>query len=79
MILAALASVALAAPQYSYDAPARDSSEEVEFVPILRDDRVHEEDGTYNLDVETGNGIVVSQAGVPNGPDGSVVKAGEYS
>ncbi|XP_050700783.1 cuticle protein AMP1A-like [Eriocheir sinensis] len=79
VILAALASVALAAPQYSYDAPARDSSEEREFVPILRDERVHEEDGTYNLDVETGNGIVLSQSGSPDGPDGSVVKAGEYS
>lgn len=81
MIIAAVAAVALAAPQYSYSAPSSDSSssEEIEFVPILRDDRVHEEDGTYNLDVETANGIVLAQAGSPAGPDGSVIKSGQYS
>ena len=79
MILAALAAVALAAPQYSYDAPARpdDSSEEV--VAIIRDDRVHEEDGRFNFDFEAENGIRVSQAGSPDGDDGAVVKAGQYS
>ncbi|XP_064093985.1 cuticle protein AMP1A-like [Macrobrachium nipponense] len=80
VILAALAAVALAAPQYSYDAPAprsrADSSEEV---AILRDERVHEEDGRYNFDFEAENGIKVSQAGSPDGDDGAVVKAGEYS
>ncbi|XP_071516404.1 cuticle protein AMP1A-like [Panulirus ornatus] len=74
MILAALVAVAFAAPHY--EAPHDDSSEEI---PILRDDRVHEEDGRYNLDVETGNGIVLSQSGSPTGPKGAVVKAGEYS
>ena len=74
-----MAAVALAAPQYSYDAPSSHSSEEHDFVPILRDERVHEDDGTYNLDVETGNGIVLAQSGSPAGPDGSVVKSGQYS
>ncbi|KAK4326476.1 hypothetical protein Pmani_003002 [Petrolisthes manimaculis] len=82
VIFAAIVAVGFAAPQYSYGTPAEhsdESSEEIEVVPILRDDRVHEEDGTYNLDVETGNGIVLSQSGSPVGPDDSVVKAGEYS
>ena len=72
-----MAAVALAAPQYSYDAPeVREvsSEESREFVPILRDDRVHEEDGTYNFEVEAGNGINFAQAGSPNGD-----KAGQYS
>ena len=88
--LAALAALAVAAPQYSqpepiksYSAPAastRESSFEiVEVIPILRDDRVMEEDGRYTLDVETGNGIILSQSGSPEGPDGSVIKAGSYS
>ena len=66
--------------QYSYSAPPEDSSEEsIEVIPILRDDRVHEDDGAYTLDVETGNGIVLAQSGSPNGPDDSVVKSGHYS
>ncbi|XP_042893827.1 cuticle protein AMP1A-like [Penaeus japonicus] len=90
MILACVASLAVAAPQYGYETPAptylapsasiRDESVEVvEFVPILRDDRVHEDDGRYNLDVETANGISLSQSGSPDGPDGAIVKAGQYS
>nr|XP_027239240.1 uncharacterized protein LOC113830233 [Penaeus vannamei] len=67
----------------TYLAPAastRDQSAEmIEFVPILRDDRVHEDDGRYNLDVETANGISMSQSGSPDGPDGAIVKAGQYS
>ena len=67
--------MAVAAP--AYDAPAqRDDSAEV--VPILRDDRVHE-DGHYSFDTETGDGIVRSEAGQPEGPEDSVVKAGSYS
>ena len=73
-----LASVALAdKPAPSYGAPSvRDDS--VEIIPILRDDRVHE-DGHYSFDVETGDGIVRSEAGKPEGPEDSVVKAGSYS
>ncbi|XP_027208963.1 cuticle protein AMP1A-like [Penaeus vannamei] len=70
VIIACVAAVALAAPQY-------DSSEE--FVPILKDDRVHEDDGTFNFDFEAANGIRVSQAGSPDGDEDAVIKAGEYS
>ncbi|XP_042893853.1 cuticle protein AMP1A-like [Penaeus japonicus] len=90
LILACVAAMAVAAPQYGYETPAptylapaasiRDESVEVvEFVPILRDDRVHEDDGRYNLDVETANGISLSQSGSPDGPDGAIVKAGQYT
>ncbi|XP_047469431.1 cuticle protein AMP1A-like [Penaeus chinensis] len=97
LILACVAAVAVAAPQYSYGVPSAESSEEVaapqtsygaprdasseevEFVPILKDDRVHEEDGTYNFDFEAANGIRFSQSGSPDGDDDAVVKAGEYS
>ncbi|XP_063610435.1 cuticle protein CP14.6-like [Penaeus indicus] len=79
LILACVAAVAVAAPQYSYDAPRAASSEEREFVPILKDDRVHEEDGTYNFDFEAANGISFSQAGSPDGDEDAVIKAGEYS
>nr|XP_027208989.1 uncharacterized protein LOC113802583 [Penaeus vannamei] len=96
-ILACVATVAVAAPQYSYGVPSAESSEEVaapqtsygapraasseevEFVPILKDDRVHEEDGTFNFDFEAANGIRFSQAGSPDGDDDAVIKAGEYS
>ncbi|XP_071516380.1 cuticle protein AMP1A-like [Panulirus ornatus] len=77
VFLAVLVAVAAAAPQYSESPAARhDFSDEI---PILRDDRVHEEDGRYSLDVETGNDIVLSQSGSPTGPEGAVVKAGQYS
>nr|XP_027239176.1 cuticle protein CP14.6-like isoform X1 [Penaeus vannamei]XP_027239177.1 cuticle protein CP14.6-like isoform X2 [Penaeus vannamei] len=79
LILACVAAVAVAAPQYSYDGPRAVSSEEREFVPILKDDRVHEEDGTYNFDFEAANGISFSQAGSPDGDEDAVIKAGEYS
>ena len=66
---------------YSYSAPAAAASSRAdsrEFVPILRDDRVHE-DGHYSFDTETGDGIARSEAGQPSGPEDSVVKAGSYS
>lgn len=95
LILAAAVAVAFADTQYSYEepqayqppqayvAPAASARSEsfgtVEVVPILRDDRVHDEEGSYNYDVETANGIILSQSGSPSGPDGAVVKAGQYS
>ncbi|XP_045593600.1 cuticle protein AMP1A-like [Procambarus clarkii] len=88
VIIAAVAAVAVAAPQYqlpqtSYGAPAASSRsvsiDSVEVVPILRDDRVQEPDGRYSVDVETGNGIVLSLNGSPDGSDGAVIKAGQYS
>ncbi|XP_042218346.1 cuticle protein AMP1A-like [Homarus americanus] len=72
--------VAIAAPLLTLSAPAAlDSSEEVEVVPILRDDRVHEEDGRFNVEVETGNGIRLSQSGSPDGNNGAVIQAGRVS
>ncbi|XP_071516035.1 uncharacterized protein [Panulirus ornatus] len=65
--------------QVHYSALPADSSEEVEVVPILKDERIHLEDGRYNYDVETGNGISLSQSGSPDGNDGAVTKAGQYS
>ncbi|XP_071516027.1 cuticle protein AMP1A-like isoform X3 [Panulirus ornatus] len=68
VILAVLAAVAVA--EYA--------SHESDEVPILRDDRVHDEAGTYTYSVETGDGIYLSQSG-SEGPEGTIVKAGEYS
>ncbi|XP_068205720.1 cuticle protein AMP1A-like [Palaemon carinicauda] len=80
VILAALATVALAAPQYSYDAPAgRSSADSSEEVAILRDDRVHEDDGKYNFDFESENGIRFSESGSPDGNEDAIVSAGQYS
>ncbi|KAK8388965.1 hypothetical protein O3P69_020729 [Scylla paramamosain] len=70
ILLAALVAAAAAAPQ---DYASR------EVIPIVKDIRVHEDDGRYSVDVETGNGIFQSQSGSPTGAEGSVVKAGEYS
>ncbi|XP_042218182.1 cuticle protein AM1199-like [Homarus americanus] len=75
VILAALAAVAVAAPKPDY----AHSEESAEHVAILKDVRVHEDDGRYSVDVETGDGIVLSQAGSPDGPDGAIVKSGSYS
>ncbi|XP_047469444.1 cuticle protein CP14.6-like [Penaeus chinensis] len=77
--IACVAAVVVAAPQNSYDAPRVASNEEREFVPILKDDRVHEEDETYNFDFEAANGISFSQAGSPDTDEDAVIKAGEYS
>ncbi|XP_045135965.1 cuticle protein AM1159-like [Portunus trituberculatus] len=70
VIIAALAAVAFA------DYGSVGSSEEAE---ILQHDFVLEDDGRYNLDVKTSNGILVSQHGSPDGPEDSVVKSGVYS
>ncbi|XP_068206665.1 cuticle protein AMP1A-like [Palaemon carinicauda] len=71
------------APSNSYIAPAAsnrdDSFERPDPVAILRDDRVHEEDGRFNVEFEAENGIKFAQAGSPDGDEGSVVKAGMYS
>merc|ERR1712212_1321285 len=47
-------------------------------IPILRDDRVAEDDGRYNFDVGTANGIVLSESGSP-GATGAISSAGSYS
>ncbi|XP_064094715.1 cuticle protein AMP1A-like [Macrobrachium nipponense] len=82
VILAALATLAVAVPQQGYGAPAPRSSvrdDSFEDVAILRDERVHEDDGRYNFDVEAENGIRASESGSPDGPEGTIVSAGEYS
>ncbi|XP_042218319.1 cuticle protein AM1199-like [Homarus americanus] len=79
LILAALVALTTAAPQYNYSGSDEDSSESNEVVPILRDDRVLGNDGSYNFDAETGNGIVLLRSGSPDGPDDSVVISGQYS
>merc|ERR1719244_2037712 len=62
------------APAYTYSAPRSvDSAESAEFIPILRDTRVQEEDGTYSTDVETGNGIVLAQSGDSDGEKQGII------
>ncbi|XP_066943587.1 cuticle protein AMP1A-like [Macrobrachium rosenbergii] len=74
IISAALAVVAFAAPQYGRG--GGDSSEEI---PILRDDRDRDDFGRYSVNVETANGIELSDAGSPDGPKGTVVASGFFS
>ncbi|XP_042218344.1 endocuticle structural glycoprotein SgAbd-2-like [Homarus americanus] len=69
-------------PPQTYGAPdhlLKSAGEVVEVVPILKDERTQEDDGTFTLDVETGNSISLYQAGSPSGPDGAVVQTGRYS
>ncbi|XP_076035274.1 cuticle protein AM1199-like [Oratosquilla oratoria] len=66
IVFACLVAVALA--DKAFYAPPADSRE-VEFVPIIKDDRVHpDEHGVYSLDMETGDGIHRTEQG---GADGS--------
>ncbi|KAK7078329.1 hypothetical protein SK128_001384 [Halocaridina rubra] len=74
-ILAALAAVALATPVY--DAPSPSASHE--HIEVLRDDRHHDENGHYNFEFESENGISWSEGGSPDGDEGAIVAAGEYS
>nr|XP_027239219.1 uncharacterized protein LOC113830210 [Penaeus vannamei] len=62
--------VAVACADRLYAPPARDDSDEV---AILRDDRVIEDDGRYNFDMETANGIVMSESGSPGKTEASTV------
>lgn len=43
-----------------------------EVLKILRDQRSHQGNGNYNLDVETNNGIILALSGSPVGPAGTV-------
>ncbi|XP_069984880.1 cuticle protein AMP1A-like [Penaeus vannamei] len=81
-ILFALTAVAAAAPQNGYSLPdpsTRGVLDVADVVPILRDDRVQEDDGRYNFDIETGDGITASESGSPDGPEGAIVASGKYS
>ncbi|XP_069984898.1 cuticle protein CP14.6-like [Penaeus vannamei] len=69
--------VAVACADRLYEAPAaRAASDEI---AILRDDRVIEDDGRYNFDMETANGIVFSESGSPVGDEGAINSAGSFS
>ncbi|XP_063587502.1 cuticle protein CP14.6-like [Penaeus indicus] len=68
--------IAVAFADRLYEAPARDASDEI---AILRDDRVIEDDGRYNFDMETANGIVMSESGSPTGDEGAINSAGSFS
>ncbi|XP_063857225.1 cuticle protein CP14.6-like [Scylla paramamosain] len=57
-------------------APTPDQDREV--VPIVKYDRIQEDDGRYSVDVETGNGIRWSQSGSPV-DNGAIATAGQYS
>ncbi|XP_042218151.1 cuticle protein AMP1A-like [Homarus americanus] len=71
VILATLVALAAALPDtYSH--------ERGDVVPILKDERITEEDGRYNFEVETGDGIVISQSGSPV-ENGAIGKAGQFS
>lgn len=75
-----MAAVAVAAPEkLAAAATLSDERSDDFYSPILRDDRIREDDGRFNFDVETGNGIVLSQSGSPEGDAGAVIKAGQYS
>merc|ERR1712212_1166882 len=76
VILATLAAVATAVPQgYGAAPPSYGSSDEI---AILRDDRVAGDYGKYSFDVETANGIVLSESGSP-GDEGAINSQGSYS
>ncbi|XP_050700795.1 cuticle protein AMP1A-like [Eriocheir sinensis] len=81
VILAAVAAVALAAPDRAYSPPRRTygASGSQESAEILKHDFILEDDGRYNLEVETSNGISVAQHGSPTGPEGAVASSGSYS
>ncbi|XP_042218149.1 cuticle protein AMP1A-like isoform X2 [Homarus americanus] len=78
VVLALLATVATAAPQYAAPAPAPRYGDSSEEVPIIRHDFVQGDYGGYQLDMETGNGIKVSESGAP-GADGAIASSGSYS
>ncbi|KAL7631911.1 UNVERIFIED_CONTAM: hypothetical protein RMT77_017790 [Armadillidium vulgare] len=46
---------------------------------VLRDDRVHSEGGAYSFDIETDNGIKISEGGQPEGEAQAIHSAGEIS
>ncbi|XP_071516056.1 cuticle protein CP14.6-like [Panulirus ornatus] len=69
--------VAIAVPHFGYSAPTEDFSDEVKVVPILKYEHVPGDEGNFNVEVETGNGIALSRS--YSADDGAVVQAGQYS
>ncbi|XP_042218150.1 cuticle protein AMP1A-like isoform X3 [Homarus americanus] len=78
VVFALLATVATAAPQYAAPAPASRYGSESKEIPIVRHDFVQGDHGSYQLDMETGNGIKVSESGAP-GAEGAIASSGSYS
>jgi len=74
-VLSLLVAVACADRLYEPPAARADSDE----IAILRDERVIEDDGRYNFDMETANGIKVSESGSPVGDEGAINSAGSFS
>ncbi|XP_064093875.1 cuticle protein AMP1A-like [Macrobrachium nipponense] len=82
VILAVFVAAAFAAPQSTrYEAPAASSTraDSGERVAILRDERIMEEDGRFNVEFEAENGIHFAKAGSPDAANGAVIQAGQYS
>ncbi|KAK8388730.1 hypothetical protein O3P69_020615 [Scylla paramamosain] len=80
VILAALLAVAVATPvPESHETPSYGYAPPPVPVKILKDERTQGPDGKYTLDVEAENGIVLSESGSPDGPEGAIVTAGQYS
>ncbi|XP_066943596.1 cuticle protein AM/CP1114-like [Macrobrachium rosenbergii] len=81
VILSALVATAVAFPQ-GYEAPAPSSGQSrianVPVIAIVRDDRISGNDGSYNVDVETANGISYSESGTP-GATGAIASSGRFS
>ncbi|XP_064094023.1 cuticle protein AM1159-like [Macrobrachium nipponense] len=75
IVLAAVMVVASAAPSLYTDADRQRDNQ----AAIVKDERLSEDDGRYNVDVETANGIVLSQSGSPVGESGAIGSAGQYS
>ncbi|XP_071551994.1 cuticle protein AM1199-like [Panulirus ornatus] len=67
MVLACLASVAVAAPQHLDERDAR-------HIAVLRDDRTDDGQGNYQYEFETENGISKSVVGRPGSAGGNVVE-----
>ncbi|KAK7085908.1 hypothetical protein SK128_013021 [Halocaridina rubra] len=78
VILSAVAVVALAAPQYDYEPPRSYSGESSEEIAILRDSREQDDYGRYSVNVETANGIVLTDSGAP-GANGAINSQGSFS
>ncbi|KAK4326482.1 hypothetical protein Pmani_003008 [Petrolisthes manimaculis] len=89
LVIALVIVVAEAGQQYTFNPPTHPPQTYIppngngnghghEVVAIVKDERTHEEDGTFSVDVEAANGIKYSEAGSP-GVDGAIVSAGQYS
>ncbi|XP_068206667.1 cuticle protein AMP1A-like [Palaemon carinicauda] len=81
VILVTFVAAAFAVPQSSrYEAPAASPrADSGERVAILRDDRIMEEDGRFNVEFEAENGIHFAKSGSPDAANGAVIQAGQYS